>query len=214
MKKIFIIISLFLLSLSNIFAYEISYKYDDLKWIKKNDFAIIIYENENWTFEFKGKKYNPKFAIQFLEDFNFWKTKVKIDNIFFENFLKNDTKLRNYFLIRIDDSKNIYTIKIEYKTNFEDFKKLTKQEFLKTIENDDINEIWLSSFSNSIFIKDFLKQKNIKIKYLFDEIWIDNEILDFFKEKLDRDIFVNNIFLKLLENEIYNNWENINLLLN
>lgn len=94
MKKFFLIIFIFFLNFSNIFAYEKNFKYDEIKFIKKSDFVVIIFEDKEWSFEFKGKKYSPKFGIKFLENYNWNFTKIKIDKNFLENFKKNDTKLK------------------------------------------------------------------------------------------------------------------------
>lgn len=209
MKKIFFAFFIFFLSFSSIFAYEIEYKYDEFKFIKKYDFAVIILEDENWSFEFKDKKYLPKFGIQFLEDYKNEKTKVEINESFLEKFLKNDTKLKNYFLIKIDNSKNIDVIKVLYKADFSDFEKLSKIEFLESFENSDILDFSTSSSLQSQFLKDFAKDRNPKFKFLFEKIWIDKEVLDFFTEKLDKNFFPNYIFLKVLENEIQNEGKNI-----
>lgn len=214
MKKILFIISFLLLSFTSIFAYEKNFEYSELNSIKKYNFAIIIFEDERWAFEFKGKKYNPKYWVKFLEDYKWLNTKVEKNNLFLENFNKNKENLTNFYLIRVDLEKEIDIIKVVYNYIFSDLEKLSKKEFLESIESKDILEIWSFSFSDSAILRDSLTQKNIKMKYLFEKIWIDKEVLDFFQKKIDRKNFINDLFLKLLENEIYNSGKNKNLLLN
>lgn len=112
-------------------------------------------------------------------------------------------------MIRVDNSKNIDVIKVLHKADFSDFEKLTKKDFLESFEKSDFYDISTSSNLQSHFLKDFASDRNPKFKYLFKKIWVDKEILEFFKEKFDRNDFVNNLFIKLLENEVYNSWKNI-----
>lgn len=182
---------------------------NDFSQIKSWDFAIIIKETEKWNFIFKEKNYNADFWIEFLTDFSN-DARIKIDNEKLKNFLEWKYFEKDYFLIIITKNKNIILEKINFLNILMwNYIKNKNYDFAYDIsENDFIFEIITSSSLESNFIKSKLIKNNNKIKKLFENI--DEKSLNILKEKFkNSDNHIINIFIKLLENEVYNSWKNI-----
>lgn len=182
---------------------------NDFSQIKSWDFAIIMKETEKWNFIFKEKNYNADFWIEFLTDFSN-DARIKIDNEKLKNFLEWKYFEKDYFLIIITKNKNIILEKINFLNILMwNYIKNKNYDFAYDIsENDFIFEIITSSSLESNFIKSKLIKNNNKIKKLFENI--DEKSLNILKEKFkNSDNHIINIFIKLLENEVYNSWKNI-----